>query len=883
MQATQIENSDAPTLRDALPQAVVTADAAWPLVRTVAVLSGADVESTLLAGWCIVVERLRGAANGVFSLGNDATATVALTAADGATWAHWVRQTRAGLQTPNATDGSTASPQFAWLGPEPLLSAAGNDTLGVGYHAGSQGVTLALHGAAWTLDAAAAATLLDSWAWILEQALTQPDAPVRDLTAVRPEDLACQNGAWQGERWAHDGSLSVVACFAEIVRRHPHAPALRWNDGALDYTALAAAAAELAGRLDATGVQPGHTVALALRREPRAVIAMLAILQCGATYMPLDEAYPADRQAYMLDDAGVQLVIVDDAPPANLPATLAKMNVGAIDASALSAAGAPVDDTGERVAYVMYTSGSTGQPKGVEICERSIVRLVKQCSFMRLDPTVAMLQAAPLGFDASTLEIWGPLLNGGCCVVHDEAVPSGPGLAASIQRHGVTSMWLTAALFNAVIDDDPQHLRGVNELLTGGEALSVHHVTRAQQALPGLQLFNGYGPTETTTFAATHRIPAGFDPRSRSVPIGKPIAATRLLVLNPRREPVPAGLVGELWIGGLGVARGYRGRPDLTAERFADDPQGPAGAKLYRTGDLVRWLPDGTIDFIGRADGQIKIRGFRIETGEIELALAAHPLVKACAVVGRRDADRGAELIAYVVAPVADVSTAALREHLAARLPEFMVPALWVRLEALPVTPNGKLDRRALPAPNRERPDHLTQAYVAPRAGLESDVAAVFARVIGIDRVGALDNFFDLGGNSLLIMKAFTALRAAGHAQLSVATMFADPTARGLASALGGAGKSASRPARRAVQGDNEPIAIVGMAGRFPGAPDVESFWRLLDEGRDSIRFFKPEELDASIPAELRTDPAYVSARGVVDGVDLFDAAFFGITPARRS
>ncbi len=882
MHTTPIEQTEPMTLRDVVPQALATAEPGTRLERPMSrrIGTGTHGEAMLLAAWCVVVDRLRGASAGSFAVGQSGESVAAIADPGDDTWATWLGRVAASLAAPMPAGSLVTAAQFAWCGAAPKSPVSGSELLAVGFLIGDDGVSLALHGGAWSIDPSAGTTLLDSWAFVLEQAMGRPDQRVRDLVAVRPDDLARQNGPWQGDPWPHRGSLSVVTCFAETANEYPHAPALRWNDGELDYTALLAAASSLASRLVAAGVQPGQTVALALRREPRAVVAMLAILHCGATYMPLDEAYPADRQAFMLADAGVQIVLVDDSPPSSLPSMLLRLDVGLVDTAApWCATAVAADDSGERVAYIMYTSGSTGQPKGVEICERSIVRLVKGCSFMRLDPTVAMLQAAPLGFDASTLEIWGPLLNGGCCVVHDEAVPTGPGLAASIQRHRVTSAWLTAALFNAVVDDEPQHLHGLKELLTGGEALSVHHVTRAQQALPGLQLFNGYGPTETTTFAATHRIPAGFDPRSRSVPIGKPISASRLLVLNPRREPVPAGMVGELWIGGLGVARGYHGRPDLTAERFADDPQGPAGAKLYRTGDLVRWLPDGTIDFIGRADGQIKIRGFRIETGEIELALASHPEVRACAVVGRRDPDRGAELIAYVVAPTAAVSTAALREHLAARLPDFMVPALWVRLDALPVTPNGKLDRRALPAPHRERPDHLTQTYVAPRAGLEHDIAEVFARVIGIDRVGALDNFFDLGGNSLLIMKAFSALRAAGHPQLAVATMFADPTVRGLAGALGGGTKaSPARPARRASQGDNEPIAIVGMAGRFPGAPDVESFWRLLDEGRDSIRFFKPEELDASIPADLRADPAYVSARGVVDGVDLFDAAFFGIT-----
>ena len=618
------------------------------------------------------------------------------------------------------------------------------------------------------------------------------------------------------------------------------------------------------------------SLCLALPRSAQSIAAILGILRAGAGYLPVDLAYPVDRLRFMFSDAGVRILLARGSEVDATPLGVAFLDVEQLP----TAADVPLPQPdGQCLAYVMYTSGSTGQPKGVEILHRSIVRLVCGARFMRLDDGVVMLHAAPLGFDASTLEVWGPLLNGGCCVLHDEAVPTGPGLAATIAAHGVSAAWLTAALFNAVVDDDPRHLRGLQELLIGGEALSLDHVRRFLAAVPDTALINGYGPTETTTFATTHRISLAALEGARSVPIGRPITCTSLYILNRSGEPVPGGLVGELHIGGLGVGRGYLGRPELTAERFLADPFAADGSKMYRTGDLVRLLDDGSVEFIGRADGQVKIRGFRIEVGEIETALSADESVRACAVVPRHDPERGTELVAYVVTAGDAWAPAILRDHLSARLPEFMVPALWVRLASLPVTTNGKLDRRALPAPRRERPDHLTQAYVAPRAGLERDVADIFARVLGIDRTGALDNFFDLGGNSLLIMKAFSALRGAGHASLQVATMFADPTPRGIARALGGVAKPAAATLRVNPAAAGEAVAIVGMAGRFPGAPDIEAFWQMMDEGREGIRFFKPDELDASIPAELRSDAQYVAARGVVDGVDLFDAAFFGITP----
>ncbi|MBL8324565.1 MAG: amino acid adenylation domain-containing protein, partial [Rubrivivax sp.] len=701
-----------------------------------------------------------------------------------------------------------------------------------------------------------------------------------------------QLGALDAGPWPHQaegGPLSVAACFDRALARAPQRRALAWPGGAWTYAELDDASRRVTQALLTAGVSPGDVVAVGLPRRAMGIAAILGVLRAGAAYLPVDLEHPAERLQFMFEDSRARVLVSQGLDHTHLG--LPCIDVGQLPAADTAAPLPPAAD-GDALAYVMYTSGSTGKPKGVEIRHRSIVRLVAHCSFMPLDADTVMLHAAPLGFDASTLEIWGPLLNGGCCVVHDEAVPSGPGLAATIRTHGVRSAWLTAALFNAVVDDDPQNLEGLRELLIGGEALSLDHVRRFHAAVPATQLINGYGPTETTTFAATHRIDVPALANARSVPIGRPITRTTLYILNRRGELVPDGFVGELHIGGLGVGRGYLARPELTAERFVPDPFAGDGSAMYRTGDLVRLLPDDTVEYIGRADTQVKIRGFRIELGEIETALAGHPAVKACAVVARRDPQRGTELVGYVV-PAADDAgwdTSALRAHLGARLPEFMVPALWVRLQALPITTNGKLDRQALPEPAHERPEHLSQHYVEPRAGLEHEVAAAFATALDIRRVGALDNFFELGGSSLLIMRVFSALRAAGHAQLNVAMLFADPTPRGLAAALeppastdhpgaptAAAAAGASRP--RAEPAHGEPIAIVGMAGRFPGARTVEEFWRLLDEGREAIRFFRPEELDAAIPPALKGDAQYVAARGVVDDIDLFDAGFFGISP----
>jgi amino acid adenylation domain-containing protein len=732
---------------------------------------------------------------------------------------------------------------------------------------------------------------------VLDQlAVAEPSAELESIDsmsgAARQRQLqALTAGPWVHEQ--HHGSLTVNECFERALAVGPQRRALAWNGGHLTYAELDVLSRRVAAALRGEGVGAGQIVAVGLPRSAKGIAAILGVLRIGAAYLPVDLEHPAERLRFMFADSQARVLVSAGLGDQHLGLRCLDIErLPALSTDAAEDLPRPRPD-GDALAYVMYTSGSTGQPKGVEIRHRSIVRLVCGSEFMRLDRDVVMLHAAPLGFDASTLEVWGPLLNGGCCVVHDEVVPSGPGLAATIAAHGVQVAWLTAALFNNVVDDDPRHLAGLRELLIGGEALSLDHVRRFHAAVPGTQLINGYGPTETTTFATTHRIDVPALEGAKSVPIGRPITRTWLYILNRRGRPVPDGLIGELYIGGLGVGRGYLSRPELTAERFLPDPfAGQAtgrrepGATMYRTGDLVRLRPDDAVEFIGRTDGQVKIRGFRIELGEIESALAAHPSVKTCAVIARHDAQRGTELVAYVV-PSAEAggefAPAELREYLAARLPAFMVPSQWMRLAALPVTTNGKLDRRALPEPTHERPEHLAHHYVEPRAGLEREVASAFAAVLDIRRVGALDNFFDLGGDSLLALRVFSTLRAAGHTQLNVAMLFADATPRGLAKALADAKAPAAPRAATNVPspqaGDAEPIAIVGMAGRFPGARDIEAFWRLLDEGREAIRFFGPEELDASIPAALRSDAQYVRARGVVDDIDLFDAGFFGIGP----
>ena len=789
-------------------------------------------------------------------------------------------------------DTPKSSPSSLWLRGEAVAPAL-QAPLHLWLNAASDTPCLHADAAAGFLDAASIEQLLAAIDDTAADLLCRPDAPLGDIRTLPTADREQQLVDWNTPPAPLNRQLNVAQMFSRQAAATPDALAIADGDAQMSYSELERRSGRLAQRLQQMGVHAGDAVGLLLDRSMAAVVAQLGVLKAGAAYVPVPTDFPAERIAYMLAEANAQLTI---AAPAHRHLVLEAMAVLVLDESAEVPDGAegnaapaswkaPAID-GESVAYVMYTSGSTGAPKGIEICHRAILRLVVDAGYVELAPGRAMLHAAPLGFDAATLEIWGPLLNGGCCVIHDERVPTGAGLARTIARHDVHTAWLTAALFNAVIDDDPAHLSGLRHLLTGGEALSVPHVRRALAALPQLVLSNGYGPTECTTFAATYRIPAALPADLRSVPLGRPINNTVLRVLSPTMDLLPTGLVGELCIGGHGLARGYLRQPALTEERFVPDPFGAPGERLYRTGDLARWLPDGTLEFIGRRDGQVKIHGHRIETGEVEAAILTHPAVKSCAVVARPDADGQLSLVAYLVARSQKLSWEALRAHLAARLPAALLPSAQVWLEQLPVTANGKLDRKALPEPAGERPE-LAQPFEEARNAAEQRVCEAFARALRIGKVGRNDNFFDLGGDSMRVLQVLAELQRESTRSLSTNLFFRHPTPSAMAAHLEPAGDATPAAAARSRANQapantadmSDAVALIATAGRFPGAADVEQFWDNLVAGRDTISFFDDETLDAGVAEALRTDPAYVRARGVIEGIENFDAAFFGIGP----
>ena len=627
-------------------------------------------------------------------------------------------------------------------------------------------------------DAATVGRMREHFRTLLDGIVAHPDRRLSELSVISDAERHELLVAWNATEREYPRDACVHELFAEQAARTPEATALVFKGRSLSYRGLDRRANQLAHRLRREGVGPETTVAVYLERSEELILGVLGILKAGGAYVPLDAAAPPERLAFMVTDVAASVLVTQARLGARLP-DLPLRRI-ALDADWPAVAQEPDTPlahgaTADSLAYVMYTSGSTGRPKGVSVAHRAITRLVHGTTYIRWGADEVFFQLAPLAFDASTFEIWGSLLHGARLVIGPPGRPSLSELGDALVGSGVTTLWLTAGLFRQMVDHQLPGLRGIRQLLTGGDVVSASHAKRLLEAHPHCTLINGYGPTEGTTFTCCHRI---SDPTSvgASLPIGRPLENTRVYVLDRWGEPAAVGLPGELYIAGDGLARGYRSRPDLTDERF--DVRSLAGRpaeRLYRTGDLVRYRADGVIEFLGRLDEQVKIRGYRVEPGEIESALAQHPGVRAGVVVARED-DGDKHLVAYVV-PAAGrgVEPAVLRSHLRQTLPEYMVPAAFVELDALPLTANGKVDRAALPAP---RPAVAATADALPPAPEERMLMDMWCGLLRRDQVGLDDNFFDLGGHSLLATQLLSRIERAFGARMAVATLFEAPTIR---------------------------------------------------------------------------------------------------------
>jgi amino acid adenylation domain-containing protein len=634
---------------------------------------------------------------------------------------------------------------------------------------------------------------LEEFERLLTDTIAKSDAPIHRLSLLSSSAEHQLLVAWNHTQTNYPKSQSIPQLFTEQVERDGDAIALVFEDRQITYRELDRQANRLANYLLGLGIRSGQLIGIAIERSIETIVSILAILKAGYAYLPLDLSYPSERLSFMLENSQVSILLTKQAAIAKLPPHQVQTICIDTDWDKISQAESsnpqlPVQP--DDLAYVMYTSGSTGQPKGVCITHRGVVRLVKTTNYIDFSPQQVFLHLAPLAFDASTFEIWGSLLNGAKLVLFPGDKPSLAELGQTIRQQQITTIWLTAGLFHLMVDERIEDLHSVRQLLAGGDALSAPHVRKVLSTLTNCQLINGYGPTENTTFTCCHLI-SQTDPLLTSVPIGRPIANTQVYILDRDLQPVPIGITGELHTGGDGLAQGYLHSPDLTAARFIPNPFGVG--KIYKTGDLARYLPDGTIEFLGRSDNQVKIRGFRIELGEIETVLSQHPDLRAVTVIDLQDRSGEKRLVAYLIPQLHKQPTPEqLRTFLQSKLPDYMIPSAFVMLDALPLTPNGKVDRHALPAPEYIiRSESSSGTLVAPRNELERQLTEIWERVLDVRPIGIRDNFFALGGHSLLAVRLFVEIEQILGRNLPLATLFQHQTIEELAMMLDDAAYSA--------------------------------------------------------------------------------------------
>jgi amino acid adenylation domain-containing protein len=646
----------------------------------------------------------------------------------------------------------------------------------------------------------------------------------------------------------------IQQLFENQARRTPDAVAVVCGDKHLTYRQLNHHANQLAHLLIKHNVGAELMVGLCVERSLEMIIGLLGILKAGGTYVPLDPLYPKERLAFMLQDTQAPILLTKSHLLSRLPEHAAMVICldRAKEMMGENPENPPCRATAEQLAYVLYTSGSTGRPKGVCIPHRGVVRLVENTNYIAVSPDDVFLQFAPLAFDASTFEIWACLLNGARLVIFPPHNPTLAELGRALQHYRVTVLWLTAGLFHQMVDEQLESLQNVKQLLAGGDVLSVSHAKKVLQHLHGGRLINGYGPTENTTFTCCYVMTAP-NQIDRTVPIGRPVANTQVYILDQSGQPVPVGVCGALYTGGDGLARHYLNQPQLTAERFIENPfSDQPGARLYKTGDQARYLPDGNVEFLGRLDRQIKIRGFRIELGEIETVLSQHPDIRQAAITVREDTPTYKRLVAYVVAKrTTDDFIIELREFLREQLPEYMLPSAFVWLDALPLTPNGKVDYRALPMPMP--PEFVKQqpSFLAPRDSLELRLAKLWERILNIEPIGVQDDFFDCGGNSLLAMSLIPHVEQIFGKALPLSLLYQAPTVEQLANALRQQGWSVSPSLLVPLQphGSRAPFVCAhgtGMANLKQYVDPDQPLFALLAHGNDGRRASTTVEKSAS-------------------------------------
>jgi amino acid adenylation domain-containing protein len=631
---------------------------------------------------------------------------------------------------------------------------------------------------------------------LLEGIVVHPDAPLSALPLLTPTERQGLLQRWQSSASGNPETACIHHHFEAQVRARPSAIAVKFGPHQFTYEALNQGSNQLARYLQRMGVAPGGRVGICLERGAEAIAAMLAVLKAGAAYVPLDPSYPAERLQFMLQDADITAVLTqsDRADCLQIEGTAVICLDQAWSEIAQEAdENLAVPSTAHQLAYVIYTSGSTGTPKGVKVPHRAVNRLVLETDYVQIGDCDRIAQVANLAFDAATFEVWGALLNGAQLVGVDRETTLSPAdFVAALQQQQIDILFLTTALFNQTVSQVPAAFRSLKYLLFGGETVNVDRVRTALQQGKPQHLIHVYGPTENTTFSTWYEVQT-VPENATTIPIGKAIAHTQVYLLDTQLNPVPPGVIGEICLGGTGLAQGYLNRPHLTAEKFIPSPPHATTSPpssllsppfLYKTGDRARYRPDGNLEFLGRTDHQIKLRGFRVEPGEIEAALTQHPAVQTAVVTVRqirgREQAADRQLVAYVVPRAGTaVQEGELRSRLKAKLPPYMVPAAFVVLAALPLTANGKVDQQALPPPDLIT-TWETHQTVAPKTSLETALVEIWTQLLGRP-VGTHDNFFEWGGHSLLATQMVSRIRDRLGLELPLRAVFETPTIAELA------------------------------------------------------------------------------------------------------
>lgn len=724
------------------------------------------------------------------------------------------------------------------------------------------------------------AALLRRLETLMGRVLAAPETPVETLEALTDQELVELLRRGTGASTTVPPTPSVHGMIAERAEETPDAVAVAFGDERVTYRGLRRAAVRLSGHLAVLGVGPEERVGILLDRSPNLIVALLAVLEAGGAYVPIDRFHPPGRRTAMLEDAGARFLItrgddVDGAPEGVEAVDLDRLVPCGRDQPAGADAGRV---GGGHLAYVLYTSGSTGRPKGVAVSHGALVDYLEWCrTAYGLGPGGCVPVHSPVGFDLTLTGLLAPLAAGGTVELLPEEDGDVQPLADRLASGRPCALVKVTPAHLDVLGDLVERMDAplqVSTLVVGGEPLRGEALRLWTRLAPETLVVNEYGPTEAVVGCTVHRVRAGRV-SGGPVPIGGPIDRARVMVTDGGLRPVPPGIPGELCVGGPGLARGYLGRPGATAARFVPDPWSDRpGARIYRTGDLVRWS-DGELRFLGRTDRQTKIRGVRIDPAEVEAVLARHPAVREVAVSPSPTRTGDLRLVAHVAADPEAYDREGLVELAHRFLPDPMVPTAWVRRPRLPKTRNGKVDRAALRAWEPGAVDGAT----VPRTELEGDIVAVWREVLGLEEVGRRENFFDLGGHSMLLAQVRRRLARRLGREIEMVDLFRYPTVESLARFLGPHESETVRRARiRSSYGEREPVAVVGMSGRFPGAPDLARFWDNLWQGVESISRFTPQELRAAgVPERVFAHPDYVPARGALEGGELFDAEFFGI------